>query len=74
MIVTLGNDWEHCPLWWKAFVTDFRTRHESLILLTDSLNEELTTYHAVKTKDEFGNSILEFESEQYFTWFVLKWT
>lgn len=76
MIVTLGKDWVHAPTWWRSFVTDYRNQNgfDTKFLSTKILNEELEKYHAVKSKDDDGESILWFESEKHFSWFLLKWS
>lgn len=76
--------WVGCPEFWKNFVTDHICSFSHLPtrqLRVDELNNILTKYHAVYsevfpvlvTSSVPTSRILEFESEAYYNWFVLKW-
>lgn len=74
-----GNHFDDSPIWWQKFINDCKQNHpyESVGDVTAKILEE--EYHATK---EYGTKYtpfrcvqaLNFENEEYKTWFILKWS
>ena len=73
----LPRDWDYCPRQWRNFIVDLRARHgldENTVADLDILREldeySITGYNT----DQSSPCTLQFQDEQRYTWFMLKFS
>ena len=61
------------PDWWYNYIQSF---NNGLVPLIDEVNEDLVNYNAEIRMDEVNPMIkyLDFESEEHYSIFVLRWS
>lgn len=74
-----GKHFDETPKWWQNFLNECKQSHpcESIVDVTEKILKE--EYNATKeygTKYTLSKAIqaLVFETEEYKTWFILKWS
>lgn len=62
---------------WVNFIIDIQKSITAALLLSDivpTLTQRLTEYNARYVKDVHGLDYVEFDSEEFITFFILKWS